>query len=64
MNPLTVKNTTHDEANRVTYTVMATRILSDGELFHAIRAAILKSGRRPQRGETLIINEHGLHYSE
>lgn len=50
------KNAIYDEANGVTYEVMANRVLSDGEVFLAIRGALLNSGKRPQRGETLIIN--------
>jgi hypothetical protein len=56
MKGLIVKNTTLDEANDITYAVMAARTLTDGELFRAIRGAILRSGRRPRRGETLVIN--------
>ena len=55
MKTLIVKNTTHDEANGITYEVMARRMLTDGELFRAVRGAILRSGRRPQRGDTLVI---------
>lgn len=52
----TLKNAIYDEANGVTYEVMANRVLSDGEVFLAIRSALLNSGKRPQRGETLVIN--------
>ena len=52
----TLKNAIYDEANGVTYEVMADRMLSDGEVFLAIRSALLNSGKRPQRGETLVIN--------
>ena len=51
-----IKNTVYDEANQVTYEVMAPRTLTDGELFRAIRGAILRSGgRRPAKGDTLVI---------
>lgn len=50
------KNAIFDEANGITYEVLANRVLSDGEVFLAIRSALLSSGKRPQRGETLIIN--------
>ena len=51
-----IKNTVYDEANQITYEVMAPRTLTDGELFRAIRGAILRSGgRRPAKGDTLII---------
>ena len=53
------KNAVHDEANNITYEVMASRVLSDGEIFLAIRGALLASGRRPQRGETLVISFAG-----
>jgi len=50
------KNTFYDEATDVTYEVHATRTLTDGELFRAIRGAILRSGgRRPAKGDTLVI---------
>lgn len=51
-----IKNTVYDEANQVTYEVLAPRTLTDGELFRAIRGAILRSGgRRPAKGDTLVI---------
>jgi hypothetical protein len=55
-----IKNTIHDEANEVTYEVMAGRTLTDGEVFRAIRGAILRSGgRRPAKGDTLVIQYEG-----
>jgi hypothetical protein len=54
--PTVVKNTILDEANGVTYQVLADRILSDGEVYSAIRRAILSRGRKiPAKGETLEI---------
>jgi hypothetical protein len=50
-----IKNTVYDEANQVTYEVIAPRTLTDGELFRAIRGAILRGGRRPAKGDTLVI---------
>jgi hypothetical protein len=50
-----IKNSVHDEANAVTYEVMASRTLTDGEMFRAIRLAILAAGKRVQRGETMVI---------
>jgi hypothetical protein len=51
-----VKNTIVDEANGITYVVTAERTLTDGEVYHAIRVAILLRGRKlPAKGETLEI---------
>jgi hypothetical protein len=45
-----------DEANERTYIVMASKVLSDGETFKAIRQEILKrGGKRPAKGETLVV---------
>ena len=52
----TIKNTVVDEAHDLTYIVMARRTLTDGELFSAIRVALLKRGGiRPEKGETMVI---------
>lgn len=55
------KNIVVDEAHEITYVVMAHRVLTDGEMFSAIRMAILKRGRKlPGKGETLVIaTSHG-----
>ena len=51
-----VQNIVVDEANQVTYEVTAHRLLTDGEVYSAIRVALLKLGRkRLHRGETLKI---------
>ena len=51
-----VENTVVDEAHQRTYVVMARRILTDGEVYSAIRLEILKrGGRHLERGETLLI---------
>ena len=51
-----VQNIVVDEANEVTYEVTAHRLLTDGELYSAIRVALLKlGGKRLSRGETLKI---------
>lgn len=56
MKPERIKNTVVDEANQVTYVVTANRVLTDGELYSAIRVALLLQGRkRVGRGETLVI---------
>lgn len=51
-----VENTVVDEAHDRTYTVMADRILTDGELYRAIRREILRRGKPPARGERLVIS--------
>ena len=56
MNNTEIKNVVRDEANNVTYEVVAERNLTDGEVFSAIRTAILRNGgRRPKQGETIVI---------
>jgi hypothetical protein len=51
-----VKNTIVDEANQVTYVVTAPRMLTDGEIYSAIRVALLmRRGKRLTKGETLEI---------
>lgn len=50
-----VQNIIVDEANQITYVVMARRLLSDGEVFSAIRVELLTRQQRPHRGETLVI---------
>jgi hypothetical protein len=51
-----IQNTVVDEANRRTYIVLAPRVLSDGEIYKAIRREILKRGGvPPPTGETLTI---------
>lgn len=51
-----VQNIIVDEANEVTYVVTANRNLTDGEVYSAIRIALLKRpGKHLLRGETLNI---------
>lgn len=50
-----VKNTVVDEANSITYQVSANRVLSDGEIYSAIRIALLLRGGKRIRGETVEI---------
>lgn len=53
----TTKNIVVDEAHELTYVVMAYRVLTDGELFRAIRVEILKrGGKLPAKGESVLIN--------
>jgi hypothetical protein len=57
MKPPTFENIVTDEAAGVTYVVVAPRRLNDGELFSAIRLALLTRGRnRPKRGDRLVID--------
>ncbi len=56
MKPPNIENTVVDEANHRTYVVLAPRVLSDGEIYKAIRQEILKRGGVPPLpGETLTI---------
>ena len=56
MNASLIENKVVDEANERTYIVLASRVLSDGETFKAIRQEILKrGGKRPAKGETLVV---------
>jgi len=51
-----IENIVVDEANQRTYIVLAPRVLSDGEIYRAIRRDILKRGALPTAGETLTIS--------
>ena len=51
-----VENTVVDEVRQCTYVVVANRVLTDGEMYSAIRVEVLKRrGKLPDRGETLTI---------
>ena len=51
-----IANTIVDEANHRTYIVLAPRLLSDGEIYQAIRQEILRRGGKPLApGETLTL---------
>src|SRR3974390_2353933 len=51
-----IENIVVDEANRRTYIILAPRVLSDGEIYRAIRQEILRRGGRPlAHGETLTL---------
>jgi len=53
----TVENTVVDEIHNCTYVVKATRMLTDGEMYSAIRVELLKrGGKLPGKGETLVID--------
>jgi hypothetical protein len=52
-----VENTIVDEIHKCTYVVKAGRMLTDGEVYSAIRVEMLKRGGKfPDKGETLVIN--------
>jgi len=56
MKSQTIKNTVLDEVHDRTYVVMATRLLTDGEMYSAIRVELLRRGGKfPDKGETLVI---------
>ena len=56
MNPPSVENIIVDEAKELTYVVMASRRLTDGEAYRDIRLALLKrGGKHPARGERFVI---------
>ena len=52
-----VENIVVDEFHQRTFVVMARRTLTDGELYSAIRVALLKrGGKNLEKGESLVIN--------
>ncbi|HWI58242.1 MAG TPA: hypothetical protein VNZ22_13520 [Bacillota bacterium] len=56
MKDLNVENVVVDEVHGRRYVVMARRILTDGELYKAIRQELMKrGGEYPRKGETLVI---------
>jgi len=50
-----VVNTVIDEANQRTYVILAPRLLTDGEIYRAIRQEILRRGGPLANGETLTL---------
>lgn len=51
-----IENRVVDEVHDRTYVVMATRTLTDGEMYSAIRVELLRRGGKfPAKGETLVI---------
>lgn len=50
-----IENTVVDEVNRRTYVIFAPRVLTDGELYRAIRQEILRRGSPLADGETLTL---------
>ena len=56
MKTANVENVVVDEAHGRTYVVMASRTLTDGELYQAIRQELLmRGGVYPKQGESLVI---------
>lgn len=51
-----IENVVTDENGQPQYIVMAPRVLTDGELYSAIRVDILRRGGRPAKGERVVIN--------
>src|SRR6266436_9571675 len=61
MNSPNVENIIVDEARELTYVVMASRTLTDGEAYRDIRLALLKrGGKHPPRGERLVITSSNI----
>ena len=57
MEAINIENKVVDEANERTYVILAPRVLSDGEIYKAIRQELLRrGGRAPGRGETLTLS--------
>jgi hypothetical protein len=58
MQTTNIENIVVDEVNQCTYIVLAPRVLSDGELYKAIRRELLlkHGGKHPAKGETLTLN--------
>ena len=50
-----VENVVVDEAAQRTYVVMAHRVLTDGELYSAIRIDLLKRRAQIAKGERIVI---------
>jgi hypothetical protein len=50
-----IENILEDEASQRTYVVMAPRVLTDGELYSAIRLDLLKRGRLGVKGGRVVI---------
>jgi hypothetical protein len=50
-----IANTIVDEANRRTYVILAPRVLTDGEMYRAIRQELLRRGSPLADGETLTV---------
>lgn len=51
-----IENIVVDEVHQRTYVVMAHRILTDGELYQAIRLELLRRGGALTKGERVVIS--------
>ena len=57
MHAPSIENIVVDEATHRTYVVLASKVLSDGEIYQAIRRELIRRGGAPPAfGETLTIN--------
>jgi len=56
MKAKTIENIVVDEAHARTYVVMADRVLTDGELYKAIRVELLKREEPLEKGARLVIS--------
>lgn len=51
-----IENIVVDEAHEITYVVLGEKVLTDGELYSAIRVELMRrGGKLPRRGEKLVI---------
>jgi hypothetical protein len=55
MKSKTIENIVVDEVHDRTYVVIANRILTDGELYRAIRVELIKRANPLEKGERLVI---------
>ena len=55
MNSPGIENIVSDEANERTYVVVSDHVLSDGELYRAIRLEMIKRGAPLERGARIVI---------
>jgi hypothetical protein len=55
MKTATIENIIVDEMHERTYVVMANRVLTDGEVYRAIRIELLKRGGTLAKGERVVI---------
>jgi hypothetical protein len=51
-----VENVVFDEVRQITYVVIGRKVMTDGELYSAIRVELLRrGGKTPPKGEKLVI---------
>jgi hypothetical protein len=57
MKKLDVENIVVDEVHQRTFVVMAQRVMTDGEIFRAIRVELMKrGGKHMEKGEKMVIS--------